>query len=41
MKNDYVEKQGIRPSEKQVREISKPWAPWRAYATVLLWQRLV
>ncbi len=36
-----LEKQGIRPSEKQVREISKPWAPWRAYATVLLWQRLV
>jgi len=36
-----LEKDGIRPSEKQVREISKPWAPWRAYATILLWQRLV
>lgn len=35
-----LEKQGIRPTEKQVRELSEPWAPWRAYATVLLWQRL-
>ena len=35
-----LEKEGIRPTEKYVRELAKPWAPWRAYATVLLWQRL-
>lgn len=35
-----LEKNEIRPTEKQVRELSKPWSPWRAYATVLLWQRL-
>lgn len=36
-----LEKQYVRPTEKQVYELSKPWAPWRAYATVLLWQRLI
>jgi AraC family transcriptional regulator of adaptative response / DNA-3-methyladenine glycosylase II len=35
-----LQKNGIRPTEKQVRDLSRPWAPWRAYATVLLWQRL-
>lgn len=35
-----LEEKGVRPSEKQVREQSLTWAPWRAYATVLLWQRL-
>jgi 3-methyladenine DNA glycosylase/8-oxoguanine DNA glycosylase len=36
-----LEKDGMRPTEKQVKTMSLSWAPWRAYATVLLWQRLV
>ena len=35
-----LEKDGVRPTEKQVREMSASWAPWRAYATTLLWKRL-
>ncbi len=35
-----LEKNGVRPTEKQVREMSVSWAPWRAYATTLLWKRL-
>ena len=35
-----LQKNGQRPSEKQVRDMSSLWAPWRAYATLLLWQRL-
>lgn len=35
-----LEKHAIRPTEKQVRAMSDEWAPWRAYATLLLWQRL-
>jgi len=35
-----LEKKAVRPTEKQVLEMSKLWQPWRAYATLLLWQRL-
>ena len=29
-----------RLSEKQLLQLSQPWAPWRAYAALLLWQSL-
>ena len=29
-----------RLTEKQLLSIAQPWAPWRAYAALLLWQSL-
>ncbi len=36
-----LEKNGLRPSETETQRLSVGWQPWRAYATLLLWQRLV